>query len=259
MAKEETVAPEEKSEEKSEEQPTEEVVEQPEEGSPEGEEAVSEEETAEEIPETYRGKSTQELIKMHQEAEKRMYAATQEAATYRKTLENISPQEVRGEPLDKAEITERFRADWEQDPIGTTYRLMSNVLREESKPIVEDLESLKRTQAREAAYRKYNDYSDYDEKVDIILEDEKYRFLNDIKSQEAKRDAAYAIAKSQDLDRLTKAAEEKGEKKALKNLGKKEEVYVEGAGKKAGKGQDLSSMSAEQLEKILPKAPERPY
>lgn len=259
MAK-ETVAPEENSKETSEEQTAEEVVEKPEEGSPEGEEAVSEEEeAAEEIPETYRGKSTQELIKMHQESEKRMYEATQREATYRKTLENISPPEAQQPIVDKAEITEKFRADFERDPIGTTYRLMSNVLAEESKPFQKDLESLKKTQAREAAYRKHDDYADYDEKVDAVLEDEKYRFLNDIKSQEAKRDAAYAIAKSQDSDRIAKEAEEKGKKEALKNVGKKDEAYVEGAGKKAGKGSDLSSMSSEQMEKILPKAPERPY
>lgn len=116
-----------------------------------------EEPPAEEIPDKYRGKSVQDLVQMHQEAEKAIGKQGSEVGELRKIVdsyitEQLASRAPKEEPVPEEEI------DWFADPDEALNTRINN--HPTIKKIEESNEALFRQQSAEAVKQKHPDYQE---------------------------------------------------------------------------------------------------
>ena len=200
---------------------------------PDAEETISaqpEEIAAEvEIPEKYKGKSLDEIVRMHQEAEKLIGRQAQEVGEVRKLADSLLKQQLEAKHDKQPEPAQEI--DWFEDPQKAVHQAI------ESNPVLKQLQEQQAIQAQKAALeaiekshpdfvsvaqsedfqqwvgeskvrqRLYSDANNYD--VDSALE-----LLNNYKSLRGLRQQKEETSKA--ADEALKKTDSEGRSKALK-------------------------------------------
>lgn len=120
------------------------------------------EEVEVELPEKYRGKSMDEIVKMHQEAEKKMSSQGQELGNARKLADQLLQAELNRTPP-KVEESED---DWEYEPQKATEKLVktevgsvkSKVDQIEQKMAIKDFLSIHPEITKDSQSKEYQDW-----------------------------------------------------------------------------------------------------
>jgi hypothetical protein len=182
-----------------------------------------------EIPEKYKGKSLDEIVRMHQEAEKLIGRQAQEVGEVRKLADSLLKQQLEAKHDKQPEPAQEI--DWFEDPQKAVHQAI------ESNPVLKQLQEQQAIQAQKVALetieknhpdfvsvaqsedfqqwvaeskvrqRLYSDANNYD--VDSALE-----LLNNYKSLRGLRQQKEEISKA--ADEALKKTDSEGRSKALK-------------------------------------------
>jgi hypothetical protein len=182
-----------------------------------------------EIPEKYKGKSLDEIVRMHQEAEKLIGRQAQEVGEVRKLADSLLKQQLEAKHDKQPEPAQEI--DWFEDPQKAVHQAI------ESNPVLRQLQEQQAVQAQKAALdaiekshpdfvsvaqsedfqqwvgeskvrqRLYSDANNYD--VDSALE-----LLNNYKSLRGLRQQKEETSKA--ADEALKKTDSEGRSKALK-------------------------------------------
>jgi hypothetical protein len=182
-----------------------------------------------EIPEKYKNKSLDEIVRMHQEAEKLIGRQAQEVGEVRKLADSLIKQQLEAKHDKQPEQAQEI--DWFEDPQKAVHQAI------ESNPVLKQLQEQQAVQAQRAALeaiekshpdfvsvaksedfqqwvgeskvrqRLYNDANNYD--VDSALE-----LLNNYKSLRGLRQQKEETSKA--ADEALKKTDSEGRSKALK-------------------------------------------
>ena len=182
-----------------------------------------------EIPEKYKNKSLDEIVRMHQEAEKLIGRQAQEVGEVRKLADSLLKQQLEAKHDKQPEPAQEI--DWFEDPQKAVHQAI------ESNPVLKQLQEQQAVQAQRAALeaiekshpdfvsvaksedfqqwvgeskvrqRLYNDANNYD--VDSALE-----LLNNYKSLRGLRQQKEETSKA--ADEALKKTDSEGRSKALK-------------------------------------------
>ena len=107
-------------------------------------EAVNSSETEPEIPEKYKGKSLDQIVKMHQEAEKLIGRQAQEVGESRKLLDEYIKQQLNTKKDDVQPSTQQ-EIDWFEDPAKAVNQAVEN------NPVLKQLKEQQAEQAKHVA------------------------------------------------------------------------------------------------------------
>lgn len=182
-----------------------------------------------EVPEKYKGKSLDEIVRMHQEAEKLIGRQAQEVGEVRKLADSLLKQQLEAKHDKQPEPAQEI--DWFEDPQKAVHQAI------ESNPVLKQLQEQQAIQAQRVALeaiekshpdfvsvaqsedfqqwvgeskvrqRLYNDANNYD--VDSALE-----LLNNYKSLRGLRQQKEETSKA--ADEALKKTDSEGRSKALK-------------------------------------------
>jgi hypothetical protein len=235
----------------------------------------SEEQPESNIPEKYRGKSPEEIIRMHQEAEKAMHAKSQESASYRKLLADKVEFDEAGHIVGIKEPPKTQSKEAQNDywseleratnlPRQTLQPLMALFdmrLKQERSQFEQELQPLRMSQSQ-ARYERlkselktkpeYKYLNDVEADMDEFIKERGISF-DSIKDEKAIATLYYtALGKRYDK----KVEKKKAETNKLKEVSEKEktEAQVSTSTKAVTEGtKDINTMSLDELEKQLPK------
>lgn len=187
----------------------------PDEAGPEGEPAKPE------IPEKYRGKSVEEIARMHQEAEERMHQATKEASDYRRILESITPM-VQNQFAPK-EPEQSFDDLYAIDPEKAIQQAITRRAKPFEDRLVRTLVDLDRERTR---LRYGEDFEKNKPEVERILQE-----MPELTYRDNAYETGYLILKGRQSNSVKAQGKEEGKKEAYETIKQKKSAFVEGAGK----------------------------
>jgi len=110
------------------------------------EQAVTAPEPKDEIPEKYKGKSLDEIVRMHQEAEKLIGRQAQEVGEVRKLADSLLKQQL--EPKHDTQPVTAQEIDWFEDPQKAVNQALEN------NPLLKQLAEQQALQAQQATLQK---------------------------------------------------------------------------------------------------------
>ena len=109
--------------------------------------AATSSETEPDVPEKYKGKSLDQIVKMHQEAEKLIGRQAQEVGESRKLLDEYIKQQLNTQKDDVQPSTQQ-EIDWFEDPAKAVNQAVEN------NPILKQLAEQQKQQAQQSALQK---------------------------------------------------------------------------------------------------------
>ena len=233
-----------------------------------------------EIPEKYRGKSADEIIKMHQEAEKLMHSSSQESARYRKLLADKVDFDDDGHIVGiKQPTNSQPQQQQSGEDFWSAIEQATNLPRQTLQPLMSLWESRNQTQMKQIKnqfeeelkpLRRTQHESRYERLKAEMKKDPQYKHLGDVEADmdefikerkipyESIRDAnsvatLYYTSLGKRFDK--KVEKKKAETSELNKVSEQEktEAQVSTSTKAITEGKkDIATMSVEELEKLLP-------
>jgi len=227
-----------------------------------------------ELPEKYRGKSAQEIIKMHQESEKMMHSKSQESSRYRKMLADKVDFDEDGNIVGIKQPTKEQPTQSQEDywatleeqtslPRQTIQALMTineARFRQQGQQFEQLLQPLRKTQSQSTYDRlktsmrgkeEYKHLDEVEDDIDAFVKERKIP-LDQIRDETAMA-TLYYTALGKRFDK--KIEKKKADTKKLKEVSEQEktEAQVSTSTKAVTEGKkDINTMSLEELEKNLP-------
>ena len=227
-----------------------------------------------ELPEKYRGKSAQDIIKMHQESEKMMHSKSQESSRYRKMLADKVDFDEDGNIVGIKQPTKEQPTQSQEDywatleeqtslPRQTIQALMTineARFRQQGQQFEQLLQPLRKTQSQSTYDRlktsmrgkeEYKHLDEVEDDIDAFVKERKIP-LDQIRDETAMA-TLYYTALGKRFDK--KIEKKKADTKKLKEVSEQEktEAQVSTSTKAVTEGKkDINTMSLEELEKNLP-------
>ena len=227
-----------------------------------------------ELPEKYRGKSAQEIIKMHQESEKMMHSKSQESSRYRKMLADKVDFDEDGNIVGIKQPTKEQPTQSQEDywatleeqtnlPRQTIQALMTineARFRQQGQQFEQLLQPLRKTQSQSTYDRlktsmrgkeEYKHLDEVEDDIDAFVKERKIP-LDQIRDETAMA-TLYYTALGKRFDK--KIEKKKADTKKLKEVSEQEktEAQVSTSTKAVTEGKkDINTMSLEELEKLIP-------
>jgi len=227
-----------------------------------------------ELPEKYRGKSAQEIIKMHQESEKMMHSKSQESSRYRKMLADKVDFDEDGNIVGIKQPTKEQPTQSQEDywatleeqtnlPRQTIQALMTineARFRQQGQQFEQLLQPLRKTQSQSMYDRlktsmrgkeEYKHLDEVEDDIDAFVKERKIP-LDQIRDETAMA-TLYYTALGKRFDK--KIEKKKADTKKLKEVSEQEktEAQVSTSTKAVTEGKkDINTMSLEELEKLIP-------